>query len=483
MNQRRRLLVAADVGGRHSRHIGDEAMLEANLEGLRGAVPGAELVVMSRDPEWIEHRYGVSSVPLFGFASGPAAREERLTLMADLCGAAASGAAAGDALDAVRRADAVVVSGGGNLSSTWPHLLGERVTLLLTAHRLGKPAAVLGQTIGPSLTAEERAMLSEALRAARFVGVRELPSAALAMSLGVPLARLWYQSDDAMFAPWIGGNAPAVEPDARATIVVTIDPQLRSACSDGFSALARQLRELAAITGAAITLVPHEFGEDAAAGPSDRREARLLASCIALSEIEIVEDLDARSAAFVAANAALVISTRYHPLVFALAGGAACVGIYGDEYCRIKLQGALAHAGLERQAIRYDDVARGALLPLALESWRDRERARRDLSILREKWSEETGRRWEAIGRALDPQAPEATIAPGAIMGRSGEELVPMLLSAIELGRESVELLAKRREAAERTAIAFQTMARPYLTLRRQASKLRAVLRRLAARS
>jgi len=520
---RRRLLIVADVGGRNARHIGDEAMLEANLDGLRRVAPGAELVVMSRDPEWISEQYGVISVPLFGFPEGTAAHEERVGLMKRLCDAAGSGAEAGEPLDAVRSADAVVVSGGGNLSSTWPHLLAERVALLLTAQRLGKPAVVLGQTIGPNLTREESALLSEALRTARFVGVRELPSAALALALGVPLSRLWYQCDDAMFVGRDGAIAVNAEAAAQPVIAVTIDPQFRSRRSDGFPILAAQLRELALSTGASIVLVPHEFGSEAQVALTDMTEARLLADAIGLPGIEIAGDLDARTAARIAANSALVVSSRYHPLVFALAEGTSCIGIFGDEYCRIKLQGALVHAGLERYAIHFDDVADGALLPLALESWRNRERMRRDLARLRERWNDETLRRWNAIGRSLDAEPP-ADAPSGTIMGRTGDELVPLLLAAIELARdetardreaaargreaaargreaasrgheaearwrqeearhlETIERLRAKCEETERIAIDLETMARPWLALRRHVSKLRASLRRLAGR-
>jgi len=487
---RRRLLIIADVGGRNARHIGDEAMLEANLDGLRRAAPGAELVVMSRDPEWISERYGVVSVPLFGFPDRPAAHEERIGLMKRLCDAAGSGAEAGEPLHAVRSADAVVVSGGGNLSSTWPHLLAERVALLLAAQRLGKPAVVLGQTLGPNLTREESALLSEALRTARFVGVRELPSAALAVALGVPLSRLWYQCDDAVLACPDNGAPATVDAVGRSSIAVTIDPQLRSLSAAAFRSLARQLRELATITGAHLLLVPHEFGAEAELGLSDLTEARLLADAIAMPGVEVVENPDTRTAALIAANAELVISSRYHPLVFALAGGTACLGIYGDEYCRIKLQGALAHAGRERDAVHLDAVASGALLALALELWRNRAHTRRELAAVRQAWNDETLRRWDTIGRSLDRGIPETAAPPGQVMGRTGAEIVSSLLSAIELGRqaaathhlETIRQLRTKCEETERIAIDLETMARPWLALRRHASKVRTSLRRLAGR-
>lgn len=200
MTSRLRLLVIADVGGEGTRHIGDEAMLEANLAAFRRLIPDVAFTVVSADPAWVASRYGV---------------------------------------DAVARADGIVISGGGCLSSSWPYLLYERVALLQLARRFGKPAVVLGQTLGPRLREDERNLLADALSSARFVGLRELPSIALAFGMGVPPARLWYQADDVMF---LSASEDAGSDAAPAlTIAVTIDPQLRAAGDRLFDAFARQL--------------------------------------------------------------------------------------------------------------------------------------------------------------------------------------------------------------------------------------------------
>jgi polysaccharide pyruvyl transferase WcaK-like protein len=72
------------------------------------------------------------------------------------------------------------------------------------------------------------------------------------------------------------------------------------------------------------------------------------------------------------AKAAMVVSTRYHPLVFATAAGIASLGIYADTYTRTKLRGALAPSGLENYCISVTDAERGMFLPLAMELWHQR---------------------------------------------------------------------------------------------------------------
>ncbi|HSS18907.1 MAG TPA: polysaccharide pyruvyl transferase family protein [Pyrinomonadaceae bacterium] len=412
-----RLVVVADVGWEGTRHLGDEAMLEANLQVLRRLIPGVRFTVVGCDPAWIADYFGVDSVLTFGFSRDPSAGASRAELLDRLIADATSCAQRsgpkkkpGNFTSAITMAlagaDALLVSGGGNLSSTWPDLLYERVALLQIARILGKRAVVVGQTIGPSLDTNEFQLLSQALSSARFVGVRERPSAALALKLGVPPERLWYQSDDALF---LGTSPKPFTTDSHTTaritapqIAVTIDPQIRAAGEIMFNALVSQLREISLITGARLALVPHVFGHESAAVASDLTEANLLAEALALSSTVVLAGLDAKRAIRVTNEASLVISTRYHPIVFGLSAGVPAIGIYGDEYCRIKLQGALAHAELERWTLTYEEVARGVLLPRTLKLWRKRQQIRRQIELHSEAWRVEFHDRWTAVLHALE---------------------------------------------------------------------------------
>ena len=378
-----RLLLAADVGGEGLRHIGDEAMLEANLDALRRFFPHATFTL------------------------------------------AASG-------QSVQDVDAVVISGGGNLSSSWPHLLHERVRLLQLARSLGLPAVVVGQTIGPNLRDDERSLLADALSYARFVGVRELPSAALALGLGIAPERIWYQCDDAMFLD-SGASQPA-----QPRIAVTIDPQVRTAGDEVYGALVGQLRELSRVAAAPLVLIPHAFGDESPGTPSDLTEARLLAEALALPGTVIAAGLNAREAKRLTGEAALVISTRYHPLVFGLAATVPSLGIYADEYTRVKLQGALMHAGREGWTMSYAAVARGELLPQAVALWEARAELRAELAALLPAWREEHDARWCAILRALDPSAVLPANTPGTIFGRPAAEVAPLLAAALDARREAM---------------------------------------------
>jgi polysaccharide pyruvyl transferase WcaK-like protein len=452
-----RLLVIADAGGEEARHIGDEAMLEANLDGFRRLIPGVAVTVVSRDPAWTAARYGVDAVPLFGFPRDPATAAERRAMLDRFLADAGR-------RDAVAGADAVVVSGGGNLSSTWPDLLYERVGLLQLARILGKPSVVLGQTIGPRLHGDERRLLAEALASARFVGVRELPSAALALGLGIPPERVWYQCDDAMSLE----PAPVPHLSAAQKIAVTIDPQVRAAGEALFGSLVRQLRELSETTGAALMLIPHAFGKE----PSDLTEARVLAERIGVPQTVIASGLDARQARGLAGDAALVISSRYHPIVFGLVAGVPSLGIYGDDYCRIKVQGALTHARLEHLGLSYDDVAAGALLKTSLDLWTMRQSIRNGLDARIDSWRAECRERWTAVHNAL--MGDSAPIPPSTLFGRPADEVMPALASAFSAQRRWSEVVLASREARHRRMqLHLQAELGPRRTFVRYVSALR----------
>jgi polysaccharide pyruvyl transferase WcaK-like protein len=449
MTSIRRLLIIGDVGGEKARHIGDEAMLEANLEAFRRLIPGVSFILVSRDPEWTAARYDVEAVAPFGFLGDVSAAVERETLLERLLEDArqpAEGSATRDSIQSPGRrtsaaladSDGLVLSGGGNLSSTWPDLLYERIALLLLAQMFEKPSVILGQTLGPGLRTRERILLGEALRSARFLGVREVQSAMLALELEVKQERIWYQNDDALFPGESPESIPfssSVRPAQIGNISVTIDPQIRATSELVFDSLVSQLRELSQTTEAPLVIVPHAFGEEPDSVPSDLTESRLLAERINLSNVVVAPGFDARQARDATSAATLIISSRYHPIVFGLAAAVPSIGIYGDDYCRIKLQGALAHAKLEHLTLTYSDVAEGKLLQKALELWRSRNDVSRQIESYYPVWREEIRARWVEILRALDPALTLRPSTTDTIFGRPLAEVAPAILSAQE-GRD-----------------------------------------------
>src|SRR5262245_6047089 len=91
------LVISADVGG-ELLHVGDEAMLQANIDRVRELACDSRIALCADDSHALRQRLDVDTVPLPD-ANGRCSPELEVALA---------------------QADALWVSGGGNLCSTWP---------------------------------------------------------------------------------------------------------------------------------------------------------------------------------------------------------------------------------------------------------------------------------------------------------------------------------------------------------------------------
>ena len=96
------LVIVADVGSEPF-HVGDEAMLVANVEALRRYDPEIRVTVIGRE-----------------------AKDSAATL---------------------EGVDGLFLSGGGNLSSSWPELLHQRIRWIGEARRRGLPVVTGGKML------------------------------------------------------------------------------------------------------------------------------------------------------------------------------------------------------------------------------------------------------------------------------------------------------------------------------------------------
>ena len=164
--------------------------------------------------------------------------------------------------------------------------------------------------------------------------------------------------------------------------------------------LATQLAGVADALEGELVFVPHVGGESVPDGRADMTVGRKLAELLGdrLTLLDIGTPAEVRG---LAGEAALVISTRYHPLVFAVAAGVPAIGIHADEYTRVKLQGAMAHAGQVRWTVGADAAANGQLLPMALELWQRREAVSAASRAAAGDARRDAQARWKEIGNLL----------------------------------------------------------------------------------
>ncbi|MBN9661488.1 MAG: polysaccharide pyruvyl transferase family protein [Acidobacteria bacterium] len=404
------LVVIGDVGGPEHFHLGDEAMLEANLLTLARLIPNLEFTVASADPDWTSQRYRVNSVKC--------PFEQPVDRL-------------------IAGARGLVVSGGGNLCSTWPEKVMDRILLLEHAQSLNLPTVLLGQMIGPHLTSSLSRRLAGSLQKCDWLGVRDDCSASMALSLGVDPARVHRQWDDAYFLDPLPVEDERAEPLhalPHPWILVTLDPSFATSHrAKTLEVLASQLDCLAASLDASLIFVPHVGGPQ---GSGDAEAGRALRALMRTGLL-LLNPWEPREAAWLTSQAELVVSARYHPIVFATASGVPSLGITVDSYTRTKLHGAQVSAGADGWCLSVADVERGALLPLAMELWHQRHGVRKRLAAASQRaWSHEP-QRWAGILGALrlTPSSVDWPAAP-AIHVKPEESASPTGLISSEQWKE-----------------------------------------------
>ena len=415
-----RLVAIGDIGSTDAYHVGDEAMMAGLLEGVAACGVDAEWTLMSVQPERSSEQFGVRAVPSLTFSdcAGAADRERRLaeldTILAEPPDRWPLIAPARwrEGLAAIAASDGVVIAGGGNLSRTWPEHVFERAAGVRAARRAARPVAITGQTIGPAFDERTRELVAETLAGCVFVGAREEHSCRLAVELGVQPGRLVLQFDDAI-------GLDEVEPPRSSEIVgdgefIAVTLNQLDDLSDPAGIVpkfAAQLAELGQSTGAAVVLVPHVGDLGGARVHDVAMAAAVVAAAGASAPLRLAPLPSPAEAVWYCRHAQLVVSTRYHPAVFATGAGTPALFLYQDRYTLVKGQGALALAGLQDWTVSAGLAALGLLVPAAVELWSRRDAVREHLRSLQPAIGQSRRRHVEALLAALLPATrPHVTV-------------------------------------------------------------------------
>lgn len=390
-------------------HIGDEAMFEAFVDAMRAR--GLESVVaISASPSETTERYRadgfrVEAIRGIGFApsaGGRAAQEDRLDRVlrtaAGEIGLLPDDDCAHAVIDAIRSSDGVVVTGGGNLASTWPSHIFERLGIAAIADALGIPFVVSGQTLGPQLTDDDAALVARLLGLAALVSVRESASLAVAESLGVPSDRLRLGADDASF---LFDKTLPVLPYCAVTLANHVGDSDRDAV---IAAAADLLDEIVEITDLDIVFLAH-FGslDDSRVRGDSVVHQRVMAQMISQRVLAVVPP-DAPAAARIARSASLVVTSRYHPAVFAVPAGVATIGIPVDDYTTVKLTGALRNFGQDG-ILPVADLLAGGGPELLARVWAARDATGAAGRAIAGAQHAATAAWWDRVAAVLQPSA------------------------------------------------------------------------------
>jgi len=325
-------------------NLGDVAMLEVALLRLRELFPGAQRAFLTTNRE------------------GLAALDPEVRPVGE---------------DVRDDADLIVAAGGGYLTDYFSDLAIERLRALLRAKRDGRRAVMVGQGLGP---VTRRRLLRTA---------------------GATLPRL-----DALLVRE-SRSSPIWARARGAEAVVTQDDALELAARERPATLGHHL-------GVSLHVAQYTRLHELLAAPLQAALAHVAAPTIALP---IRRDHDARAARVIAAILGIptialpstralreavgacrvVLSTTYHGAVFALAQGAAVVGVYGSSYYREKLVGLVADFPGSMQALDARGASFAALLHDALAAaWQDAPHQRPTLVSQVERWISTSRAAWRA---------------------------------------------------------------------------------------
>ncbi|GAA1118217.1 polysaccharide pyruvyl transferase family protein [Arthrobacter flavus] len=409
-----RVAILGDIGQR-TYHVGDDAMTHAAVDELasRGI---KDVVLLSRNAADTTTRFGTEAAPTIEFPWPYADYQHYLSEIMSLLNGEAHSLADDDQvhrlIQTLRGCDSVLIAGGGNMNSVFGWLLYERAAVTAIARHLGKTVVIAGQTIGPMLYGADREVAVQMLSRAALIGAREDSSLSLGRELAgssvVPClddASFLASSTAARQQPDAGGQPPENAPPMASYIVGTFADNTGACPRDQFvTAVAQVLDDAADLTGLPVLLLPH-MAVEGEGGIDDSLHAEIAAAMT--SSVQSQPIASARDTAVLTSRAALVVTSRYHPVVFALDGGVPTVALSLDEYSDVRLRGALANWGLSDFALPLPSLLDGTAGQALHEAWQRRTDIADQVQSLRPQKLIESAAWWDSVVSALQGEPVE----------------------------------------------------------------------------
>lgn len=298
-------------------NTGDEAMLAAMIQHLRGVVPDAAIVALSNDPELTLRTHGI-----------PAARRTSLRQI----------------VREVAAAD-LFISGSGSLLQdvTSFRSIAYYLGLVALTRLMGKPVFFYSQGVGPLRRAWSRWLVRLVANRVNAITVRDEPSRRLLEAVGVrrppirvtadPVFGLERAASVRNGEDILGSEGVPVAANAP-LVVVSVRPwAAKTGCLE---AVARAADEAERSLGATVVYVPFHK-------PGDMVASRAAAELMRGRSYVLEGDYSPQEVMSLIGRADLVIGMRYHALVFAAACATPFVAVSYDP----KIDGLLRMVGEE----------------------------------------------------------------------------------------------------------------------------------------
>lgn len=362
-----------------STNLGDQSMWESAVDTLRAKV-GPVPVVTDAMPGWQAPRPEVHILPMLHpefkrWKGTPRSKLEAGAMLVanrDRGGRArrfanlfAQGRMGGQAAaawyEAIDSVEAVIVSGAGGITDEFAlHGVFGWSAILERAAAQGKPVALIGQGVGPIRSTNIARQAKRLLDVADLITVRDHLSADVVRSISPSSAAIvtadWaialrVTEDDRKEATYHAQRLAGGVPFS----VVSFHDRV-TASRSAVDALCHALRGTVERAKARNEVVLGLANSTSIGRGDDRVFMNRLRAGLPenLRESFRVQDIEFRVpvARALFGEGKIVIASRYHPLVFALAEGTPAVGISFDEYYDQKLVGALRWYGEEDRVVR-----------------------------------------------------------------------------------------------------------------------------------
>jgi hypothetical protein len=211
--------------------------------------------------------------------------------------------------------------------------------------------------------------------------------------------------DDASF--YAGKAAAKVEGVGVVDSLTPAGPYIAATFSGGhgpadretyIKAVAAALDQAALVTGCGVVLLAHM----STPGLGDGDEAVHADIAAAMSTpVTAPPILSAEDTAALTARASMVITSRYHPVVFALDAGLPVVALACEDYSHARLNGALQNWGLGPLALTLPSLFDGTFGSAVEEAWKCRSDIAAHLKATRPVKAAEFARWWDRVSAAL----------------------------------------------------------------------------------
>lgn len=328
-----KILMLSDITGLGpDYHVGDEAMAEVAIQRLDKLIGKENLILGCANPTQVPETYGVKAFPFYHVTNDHFRRMLWRRPFSYLKSIAMN-------IYQVWRCDKILLCGGGNMTSVWPEVLEARLRILRTAILFRKEIILVSQTMGP-YTNSHLECVNRIMQKATWIGVRDINFSRAQVS-----ATVHFALDDACYLEGKHSEYTRSISNKNKDFACIAMRKFGDMDDSDVLRVASSIERTIQKRGLNTVFIPHHAPKGT---KGDIKLANDIKHLWAAKAFHVVNPIPrASELKALTSESKLVVSMRYHQLIFALSIGVPAVGIYVDEYTRAKLTGSFESFGLK----------------------------------------------------------------------------------------------------------------------------------------